>query len=101
MDLKEAQIICNKINGKYYKAVGSVKWNEVFDNEEQIIDALRKVYIPKNRTAPQSTFKGYEYIYSFAYYVQHGWTLSDKQMQQCKRLALEIKKASAIADYKF
>jgi len=101
MTLKESQIICNKINGKYYRAVGSVKWDEVFDNEEQIIEALKKVYIPKSRTAPTSTFKGYEYIYSFAYYVQRGWTLSEKQMQQCKRLALEIKKASAIGDYKF
>lgn len=43
-------------------------------------------------------YKGYEYIHSFAKQVQNGKTLSEKQIRQCKRLALEIKKAASIKD---
>lgn len=39
-------------------------------------------------------FTGYEFIYSFAFYVQKGWNLSRAQLTQAKRLALEIKKAA-------
>jgi len=100
MKLHEAQMTCNRIESDYFFK-GRVKWTDVFENEDQLIQALKSIYIPKSRTAPLYTFKGYAYIYSFAYYVQKGWTLSAKQITQCKRLALEIKKAAAIADYKF
>lgn len=103
MTLNQAQRICNEIESDYARRYGfqQIKWNQVFNSEEEIIEALKMVYIPKNRTAPPYTFRGYAYIYSFAYYVQKGWTLSAKQMTQCKRNALEIKKAAEIADYKF
>lgn len=100
MTLHEAQMTCNRIESDYFFK-GQVKWTDVFKSEDDLIQALKKVYIPKCRTAPPYTFKGYAYIYSFAYYVQKGWTLSEKQMTQCKRNALEIQKAAAIADYKF
>lgn len=101
MNLHEAQRICNQIDSKYALSIKSVKWNEVFGSEEEMLEALKRIYIPKNRTAPFYTFKGYAYIYSFAYYVQKGWKLSENQLRQCKRLAVEIKKASAIAEYIF
>lgn len=103
MDLIQAQTICNKIDAEYaYRQLqGSIKWTDVFGSEQEIVEALGKIYIPKSRTAPVSTFKGYEYIYSFAYYAQQGRTLSEKQIKQCKRLAVEIKKAVAIAEYQF
>ena len=64
-------------------------------------DALKAIYVPEDRVAPYLTFKGYEYIYSFASRVQCGGELSAKQMTQCKRLAAEIRKAEAIKDYRF
>jgi len=98
MNIRKAQTICRKIDAQYERLGESVAWEDVYDSEQEMIDDLKKVYIPKNRVAPTLTFKGYEYIYSFAYYVQKGWTLSDKQLRQCKRLAKEIKKASAIVE---
>lgn len=101
--LKQAQKTCEVIDAYYAQQYGfqQIRWNWVFENEEEICKALEQIYIPKNRTAPPYTFKGYELVYSFAYYVQKGWTLSEKQMTQCKRLAVEIKKAAAISDYKY
>lgn len=101
MNLKEARKICNEIDSKYRRNGDTVNWSDVFGSKEDMIDALRSIYIPKNRTAPLYTFIGYQYIYSFAYYVKQGWKLSEKQMKQCERLALEIKKASAISQYNF
>ena len=96
MDIRKAQRICSQIDAKF--GVKEVNWEDIYLSEQDIMDDLRKVYIPKDRTAPINTFKGYEYIYSFAFYVQKGWGLSEKQMRQCKRLSKEIKKAAAIAE---
>lgn len=101
MTLSQAQKICTELDAIRLRKANNVKWTELYTNESEIIADLKKVYIPKNRTAPAYTFRGYEYIYSFAYYVNKGWTLSANQMKQCKRLALEIKKAAAIGEYKF
>lgn len=99
MTLIEAQITCREIDAR--KGLKPVKWNNVFKNENEIVEALKQVYIPRNRTAPPFTFIGYAYIYSFAFYVQKGWELSKKQMEQCKRIAIEIKKAAAISSFQF
>lgn len=96
MNLRKAQILCSKIDAQY--GINGTKWNDVYSSEQELLDDLKNIYIPKNKTAPVGTFKGYEYIYSFAYYVQKGWELSDKQIRQAKRLAKEIKKASMIAE---
>lgn len=100
MTLRQAQTVCTKLDAQYGAQVKQVKWNDVFSSEEELVEALANVFIPKGRIAPIYTFRGYEYIYSFAYYVQKGWTLSEKQMKQAKRLALEIKKAAAIKEYR-
>lgn len=103
MTLSQAQKICQEIEAEYAvkRLQNGVKWTDVFSAEQEMLSALGKIYIPKNRTAPVYTFKGYKYIYSFAYYVQQGQALSDKQIKQCKRLAVEIRKAAAIAEYEF
>lgn len=103
MTLKQAQSICNKIESEAVQAnnFGQIRWQTVYGSEDEIVADLAKIYIPENRTAPAYTFRGYEFIYSFACYVKKGWTLSKKQMEQCKRLAVEIKKAAAIAEYTF
>ena len=101
MTLSQAQKLCLQISEKYATHLESVNWESVFKTEEELINALKGVYIPKKRTAPPYTFIGYQFIYSFAYYVQQDWTLSEKQMKQAKRLAVEIKKANAISEYKF
>lgn len=101
MTLIQAQSICNRIESEAVQAnkFGQIRWKTVYGSEEEIVEDLKKIYIPANRTAPAFTFKGYDFIYSFACYVKKGWTLSKKQMDQCKRLAVEIKKAAAIAEY--
>ena len=97
--LSEAQRICREIEYKYKSSIRQVHWNEVYNTEEEIVQDLMKIVIPNNRAAPPPyTFGGYEPIYSFAYYVQRGWKLSEAQIRQCKRLATEIKKAAKIGE---
>lgn len=99
MTLSEAQRKCREIEAQYGGNIKSCSWSEIYNCEEEMIADLSKVYVPKNRTAPQYTFIGYEYIYSFATQLQNGKSLSEKQITQCKRMAIQIKKAAAIADY--
>lgn len=99
-DLRKAQTISMETQNKYKKSVNNVKWNEVYNNEQEIIDDLKKVYIPKESELIllHNIYMGYDFIHSFAKQIKSGKTLSEKQITQCKRLALEIKKASNIAD---
>lgn len=87
--------IAVKIRGQYR---GQIKWTDIYPTEEALLADLERITIPSDRTAPVNTFRGYEYIYSFAFYLQKGWKLSEKQVKQAKRLALEIKIASAIEE---
>lgn len=98
MNLNKAQKICREIDYKYGGHLSPVKWSDVYKGEADMIDDLAKIIIPKNRTAPANTFRGYQYIYYFAAEIQRGHELSGKQMTQCKRLATEIRKAAAIAE---
>lgn len=99
MNINEAQRICREIEAITMGGVKKVSWSELYNSEEELLKDLSKVYVPKNRVPPSYTFKGHEYIYSFATQLQSGKTLSEKQIAQCKRLALQIKKAAAVADY--
>ena len=82
---------------------GFIRFEKVYNSIDEMLDDLKKIYIPKKRdpygpiTSP--IFRGYEIIYSMAYYVQVGWTLSEKQIKLCKTLAVEIHKAAMCADY--
>lgn len=100
MDSRKAQVIVRKINDQYRNNLNSIKWTTVYDSEAEIVEDLKKIHIPTNGevNAVYRLYSGYEYIHSFARWVQNGKPLTEKQMKQCKRLALEIKKAAAIAD---
>lgn len=63
----------------------SVKWDEVYDTEEELLSDMMLVDTGSNKTV-----KGYMYIESFQkQYTQKG-SLTEKQMLQLKRLAYEI-----------
>ena len=98
MNIKKAQINISKVQNKF-ATVSKVKWTDVYSSESEIINDLLRIHIPRISEWCGITFyKGYEYIHSFAKQVQSGKVLSEKQLIQCKRLALEIKKAASIAD---
>ena len=99
-ELRKAQVIVRKIDAEYNKNLDSVSWNTVYNSESEIMEDLKQIHIPdKNEPlAVYRLYKGYEYIHSFAKQIQNGKTLSEKQIRQCKRLALEIKKAVSIKD---
>lgn len=99
MNLMQAHKVCLEIDAQYGGGLRPVKWTEVFATEEQLVDAIRGIAVPKNRVAPDYTFKGYEYIFSFANRLHNGYALTEAQIRQAKRLAVEIKKANAISDY--
>lgn len=98
-NLRDAQVIVKKIDAKY-NSLDSVSWNTIYNSESEIMEDLKQIHIPdKNEPlAVYRLYKGYEYIHSFAKQIQNGKTLSEKQVRQCKRLALEIKKAASIKD---
>mgnify|MGYP003289337787 CR=1 FL=1 len=101
-NLRQAQVIVKKIDAKYnvFGNEKSVKWNQIYQSEAEILNDLKQIHIPESKELylVGKLYKGYNYIHSFAKQVQNGKVLSDKQMTQCKRLALEIKKAVSIKD---
>lgn len=99
MTAMQAHKACMEISAKFGGGLRSVKWTEVFKDENELIESLKGVAVPSTREAPSCTFKGYEYIFSFAERLQEGKDLTEKQIAQAKRLALEIKKANAISEY--
>ena len=99
--IKEATRICTEIEAMRRGGCKVVKWTDVFETEEAIIEALKRVEIPANGEPPfvgfSPLYKGYEYVHSFAKRVQAGSELTEKQMIMAKRIALEIRKAASIA----
>ncbi len=102
-NMRKALRIAREIEGEFaYAAIrGSIKWSDIFASEEEIVAALKEVEIPAKNSSffsmPVPVYSGYEYIHSFARRVQEGKDLTDAQMRQAKRLALEIKKAAAVS----
>ena len=82
---------------------GFIRFEKVYNNIDEMLEDLKKIYIPKKRECygydTHPLFRGYEIIYSMAYYVQVGWTLSEKQISLCKKFAVEIHKAAMCANY--
>lgn len=66
-----------------------VKWNEMFDSEEELIETMKKIDIKKFEN---NYYKGYAYIGSFQKQLANGAELSPKQITQLKRLAKEVYK---------
>lgn len=100
LNLKQAQTIISKVEAKYNTALSSVKWDKIYSSEKEMIEELKQLYIPTDEEwyGISPLYKGYKYIHSFARQVQSGKTLTDKQIVQMKRLALEIKKAYSIRE---
>lgn len=90
--------ICLQVDYKFQAHFRKVPWTDVFKTEDDLTTFLKNVYVPETRTPPHNTFRGYEYIYSFADRLQKGIPLTDAQMRQAKRLALEIYKAIMIQE---
>lgn len=63
--------------------LGSVKWSEMFDNENELISLMKEIDIQKYK---KDLRKGYYYIEGF----QKTDELSKKQITQLKRLAKEV-----------
>lgn len=99
MRLNEAQRICREIDAVRRGGIVSVKWGDLYSSEAELMEAIKGIAIPSDKVAPNYTFKGYEYIFSFAERLQNGQELTEAQLRQAKRLALEIKKANAISEY--
>lgn len=95
---RNASEICWQIDADFKAHFRNVPWTDVYKTEDELISALEDIEVPANKTAPSNTFKGYEYIYSFASRLQKGIPLTDGQLRQAKRLALEIYKAVAIQE---
>ena len=70
----------------------SVKWDSIFDTEEELLQALfhEKIHTPEDKLPMHKWCGGYEYIRGFRNYYQKHGTLTEKQMVQLKRLAAEI-----------
>lgn len=98
-NLRQAQIISRNIENQYRNMFDkTVKWTEIYNSESAIVDDLKNIHVPENKdiTKVMYLYSGYEYIHNFAKLIQNNKALTEKQMIQCKRLALEIKKAWSI-----
>lgn len=100
LDFRKAQTITRKIDFDYQYPVKKIKWTEIYKSKTEILEDLKEIHIPSNGEMLYISrlYKGYEYIHSFARQIQSGKSLTEKQLTQCKRLALEIKKAYEIKD---
>lgn len=63
--------------------LGNVKWDKMFESEEELIEKMRSIDINKYK---RDCRKGYEYIEGF----QKTKELSKGQLTQLKRLAKEV-----------
>jgi len=98
----KAHGLANKIRFECeMKAKGkATKWTDVYASEAELIADLSTLHIPgQNEKMPvPAVYKGYEYIHGFAKRVQAGNELTESQMKQAKRLAVEIKIACEIRE---
>ena len=65
-------------------ALNGAKWNELFDNEVELINAM---FLCDTNGNYYERCRGYEYLESFKRYYNKNGSLSPKQLTQLKRLA--------------
>ena len=82
--MKQIKEITGKLNNQYSD---SIKWTDIYDSEEELVNDLLHITIRK--TYPDPT-KGYEYLSSFQNKLKAGNSLTDKQMTMLKRLAYVV-----------
>lgn len=68
-----------------YVGINHVKWNEIYDTEEELIADMLSVDCEK-----RNPIRGYAYIQSFQKWIHAGRELTAKQITQTKRLAGNI-----------
>lgn len=79
------------LKGKYTGAITkALKWTDIYDNEEELINDLKSIKIYYNICNNTQITKGYNYLLSFQKQLSQGKKLSDKQVTQLKRLAWSI-----------
>jgi len=71
---------------------GKVKWNECFDSESELLEAMMACKADVNKYPYYQLVKGYEYIVSFQKQFSTKGNLTEKQMTQLKRLGSSIYK---------
>lgn len=77
-----------KLNNKYVSNYTErIKWADIYDSEEELVNDLLHITIRK--TYPNPT-QGYEYLSSFQNRLKSGNSLTDKQMTMLKRLAYVV-----------
>ena len=87
-----AEELKNKLRSSHFDQSSRVKWNDIYDTEQELIQDLfnDKIHTDEDSVPDYQICKGYAYIKSFRqYYLKHN-ELTEKQMKQLKRLAYEI-----------
>lgn len=64
-----------------------IKWTDLYENEQDLIQSLREVNIEKY---VKGRYKGQDYVRSFQERLNKGFDLSEKQITQLKRNSKEI-----------
>ena len=67
--------------------LGSVKWSDMWDSEEELIEAVRTINLPRYIN---NNRKGYEVIQSAQRVLVSGRELSKAHVTQLKRLSKEV-----------
>lgn len=78
-----------KLN-KSRAGLAKVSWNEIFETEEELIQAMFDEHIIVENAPLHKLCRGYEYIKSFRQYYSKNNILTEAQLRQLKRLASEI-----------
>ena len=87
----KGRALSQKLNAHYerMRIKGSIPFTKVYLSVEEMLYELKEVPVIRDMPA-YPPYKGYEYINSFSTYLKKGWTLSEKQLNMCKKLATEI-----------
>lgn len=70
----------------------SLRWSDIFGSEEELIEAMNheKVLSDEKVVPHYKLCRGYQYINSFRTYYKKNGRLTESQMRQLKRLAVEL-----------
>lgn len=85
--------ITNELKAKLKQSnagIKTVKWCEIYDGEEELIEAMFDKKVIVENAPLHKMCRGYEYIKSFRRYYEKNNYLTPKQMTQLKRLASQI-----------
>lgn len=99
MNEAKAQAALAEINARFHNK--QIHFTDVYASVDELIADLKAIRIPSRNEmvfVPRF-YTGYQYVHSFAQRVQCGKELTEKQLVQAKRLAIQIKKAATISPF--